>query len=130
MSVANDVALAVDLLGSGVVIRRSVHEVAGLEVLYRHCDGERGVGSSNVLTVHRADELGRWDVRGGGNDPHRGGIARTRLDLLSVRDRQIWHGEAEIDKVVAGGEGCNLTGLLHCLAVLFKTGGNNSRIES
>lgn len=57
MSVADDVTLGVDLLGSSVIVGLGVDEVAGLKVVDRHLDGERGVGG-DVLTVHRGHKFG------------------------------------------------------------------------
>lgn len=65
--VADDVALGVHLLGSRVVVRGGVHEVAGLKVVQRHRDGEVGVGGNRV-EVLRALELGGGNVRCRGDD--------------------------------------------------------------
>lgn len=48
MCVSDDVALGVDLLGSGVVVRGRVDEVTGLEVRDGHGDGEVLVGGDRV----------------------------------------------------------------------------------
>jgi hypothetical protein len=100
--VANDVTLGVDLLGSRIVVRISIYEVPGFKVVNRHLNVESGVGL-DILTVHRVYKLGRRHIRGRGDDTHRSGVTRTRLDLLAIRERLI-SGEAEIDKVVGRGE--------------------------
>jgi hypothetical protein len=35
---------------------------------------------------------------------HWGGVTRTRLDLFTVRDREIWNSGTKIDEVVSGGQ--------------------------
>lgn len=60
--VANDVALRVHLLRRRVVVRVRVHEVARLEVVDRHRDGECLVGLDRV-EVLRVRELGGRHVR-------------------------------------------------------------------
>ena len=54
--VADDVARAIDLLGSREVVGVRVDEVTSLEVLDRHRDRERGVGLDD-LAVDRVGEL-------------------------------------------------------------------------
>lgn len=130
MSVADDVARPINLLRSGVVVGVSVYKIASVKIVDRDRHGERGVGSGNVLTVHGIYKLGGRHVRGRSNDTHRSGIARTRLDLLSIRDRHIGHRGAEVDEVVAGGERSDLTSRGCLLAILLEACGNNARIES
>lgn len=129
MGVADDGALGVNLLGSGVVVGLSVDEIAGVEVVDRHRDGESGVGL-DVLTVHGRHKLGRWHVRSRSDDTHWCGVAGTSLDLLTIRDRQIGNGQAEIDEIVGRGEGGDLASNGRALAVVCETLCDNSRIES
>jgi hypothetical protein len=102
VSVANDVTLRVDLLGSGIVVLFSIYEVPGFKVVDRHLNVESGVGLE-ILTVCGGHKLSRRHICGRGNDTHRSGVTRTTLDLLAIRKRLIC-GEAEIDKVVGRGE--------------------------
>ena len=102
VGVADDVALAVDLLRRGIVVLHRVHEVARLEVVERHLDRERRVGFHGV-EVGRLYEFGRGHVRAARDHAHRGWVARTGLDLLAVRDRLL-DGSAKVDEVVGGGQ--------------------------
>lgn len=102
MSVADDVTLRVDLLGSRIVVCLSIYKVPGLKVVDRHLNVEGGI-RLEVLTVHGRHKLGRGHVRGRCDDTHRRGVARTPLDLLTIREGLI-NGEAEIDKVVGRGK--------------------------
>ena len=126
--VALDLALCVDLLGRGEVVLIRVHEVAGLKVVDCHLDRELGVRLDR-LEVHRELELARWHVRRGRDDTHGRGVARTRLDLLAVCDRQVGHRQAEVDEVVRRRERCDLTGLRLVLAVVLETRGDDTRVK-
>jgi len=96
--VADNVAVAVHLLRRAVVVARRVDEVARLEVVDAHRDGEvrvRGDGAA----VRRERELGGRHVRLRGDDAHRRGVARAREDLRAVRDLLAGDREAEVDEV-------------------------------
>lgn len=125
----NDVASLVDLLRCRIVVGVRIYEIAGFEMVNRQLNIERGVGAE-VLTVHRHHKFGGRHVRCGGNDTHRSWIARTRLDLLAIRDGDIGSQGAEVDEVVARSERGNLTSCRHLLTVILETFGNDSRIES
>ena len=99
VSVSDDVALGVDCLGRRVVVALGVDEVTGLKVVERHRDSEVLVGSDSV-TVLGEDELAGRHVRGRCNDTHRGRVAGTSLDLLTVGDRQVGHRQTEVNEVV------------------------------
>jgi len=129
MSVADNITRTVDLLRSGVVVGCCVNEVARLEVVNGHLDGER-LERGEVLAIHGHYKLGRGHICGGGDDTQWSGIARTSLDLLTVRDGQIGNGETEVDKVIARGKGGDLAGSGHLLAIALETSGNDFRIES
>ena len=117
--VALDVALRVHLLRRGEVVVVRVHEVARLEVVDRHLDREVLV-RGHLAVVRREDELGRGHVRRRRDDPHRRRVARARLDLLPVRDREVRDRRAEVDEVVRRGERGDLARLGLCLAVLLE----------
>lgn len=127
VGVADDVALAVDLLRGGIVVLLRVHEVARLEVADRHLDRERRVGFDGV-EVGRLHEFGRGHVRAARDHAHRGRVARTALDLLAVGDRLV-DGSAKVDKVVDGGQRSDLAGGWRFLAVLFEAFGDHARIQ-
>jgi len=129
MTVANDITRSVDLLRGGIIVGLCVDEIARLEVVDSHLDGERLV-NPEVLAIHGYHKLGCGHICIGGDDTHRGGIAGAGLDLLTVRDGLIGNGETEIDKVVARREGGNLASGGNCLTVLLETSGNDFRIES
>jgi len=129
MTVANDITRSVDLLRGGIVVGLCVDEIARLEMVDSHLDGERLV-NPEVLAIHGYHKLGCGHICIGGDDTHRGGIAGAGLDLLTVRDGLIGNGETEIDKVVARREGGNLASGGNCLTVLLETSGNDFRIES
>jgi len=129
MTVANDITRSVDLLRGGIVVGLCVDEIARLEMVDSHLDGERLV-NPEVLAIHGYYKLGCGHICIGGDDTHRGGIAGAGLDLLTVRDGLIGNGETEIDKVVARREGGNLASGGNCLTVLLETSGNDFRIES
>lgn len=127
VGMSDDVPLRVDLLRSGVIVRRRVHEVAELEVLDVHDDVKVGVRGDGAK-VGRVGELRGGDVGAGGDDTHGGGVARTGGDLLAVGDREVGCG-AEVDKVVAGGQGGDLAGCGVCLAILFEPGCDDGRVK-
>lgn len=127
MGVSDDVPLRVDLLRSGVVVRRRVHEVAELEVLNIHDDVKVGVRGDGTK-VGRVGELRGGDVAAGGDDTHGCGVARTGGDLLAVGDREVGGG-AEVDEVVAGGQGGDLAGCGVCLAILLEPGCDDGRVK-
>lgn len=104
--VATDVALVVDNLRRGEEVLLRVDEVARLEVLDRHLDGEVGVGRDR-RAILGVDKLGRGHVRRRRDDTHRRRVTGTLLDLLAVRDSLVHRG-AEVDKVVRGRERGNL----------------------
>ena len=54
-------------------------------------------------------ELGRWNVCACSNDTHGSGVARTSLDLLSIRDGEVGNRGTEVDEVVRRREGGNLS---------------------
>jgi hypothetical protein len=101
--VALDVPLRVHLLRRGKVVRVRVHEVARLEVRDGERDGEGRVGRER-RAVRRELELGRRHVLRRRDDAHRRGVARARLDLLAVREREAGHRQAEVDEVVRRGQ--------------------------
>lgn len=125
---ADDVTLAVDLLRCGIVVGLSVDEITGFKVVDSHLDGESGVGGE-VLTVHGYNKLRRRHVRRRGDDTQRCRVARACLNLLSVRDRQVGNGKAEIDEVVVRREGSNLTSGGCLLPVLLETNRDDIRVE-
>lgn len=54
----------------------------------------------NRIEISGVNEFGRGHVRRRGNHTHRRGIARSTGDLLSVRNRQVGHRQAEVDEIV------------------------------
>lgn len=126
--VALDVARGVHLLRRGEVVLVRVHEVARLEVVDGHRDGERRVGLHGAEVLGER-ELGRGHVRRRGDDAHRRGVARTGLDLQAVGDGQVGHGGAEVDEVVRRGERCDLAGFWYVLAVVLEASREHRRVK-
>ena len=107
--VSLDVASATNLLGRGEVVIVGVDEEARVKVRDGHRDSEVRVRGDGV-TVLGEGELRRGHVCRRSDDTHRRRVARTRLDLLTVGDRQVGYGETEVDEVVARGERRDLAG--------------------
>jgi len=128
MSVTDDVALGVDLLGRCIVIRLSINEIASLKVIDGHLDGEGSVGSE-VLTIHRRLEFGTRHICRRSDDTHWSRVARARLDLLAICDGFV-NGEAKVDKVIGRSERGNLASGGIFLSVALETCSENLRIES
>ena len=126
MRVADDVALTVDLLRRRIIVLVRVDKVARLQVLERHRDRERGVGLDGAQ-VGRGDEFGGGHVRAARDHAHRSRVARTALDLLSVRERQV-DGEAEVDKVVVRGQRGDLARFRVALSVIFEPRGDHAGV--
>ena len=124
-----DLATAVQLLGSGKVVGLGIGEVASLHVLDVHHDLERGVRLDSGK-VRGVDEFGGGHVVDRGNGADWGGIARAGLDLLSIGDREVGDGQAEVDEVVGRSQGPDLAIGRDVLAVIGETLGNDFRIES
>jgi hypothetical protein len=144
--VADDLALAVDLLRRAEVVLLCVNERAWdaiirqlqlvgqtrirkhtrLQVLDRELDGERRVRLDRLVAVRGEDELARGHDRLRRDLAHRRRVARAGGDLLAVRDRLAG---AEVDKVVRRRERRDLARLGHVLPVVRKAGGNHGRVE-
>ena len=103
VSVANDVALAIEVLGGGVVGALSVSERARGEVVDLDLDVKVLVGL-DVSVVRRVAEDGRDHAVLGGNAAHGDTVAATPCLLLTVGDVLAL---AEVDEVglVAGQRG-------------------------
>lgn len=108
--VALDVACSVDLLGRREIVLVCVHEVAGLEVVNRHLDGERCVRLDSTEVV-REHELRGGHVRRSSDDTHWRRVAGSGRDLLAVGNGQVGDGGAKVDEVVRGCQRCNLSSL-------------------
>ncbi len=103
-----DHALSVQLLGRSEVVRLSIDEIAGLEILDSHGDGEGLVGGDSAH-VGRERKLRRGHEVNTGDDTDWSRVARSTRDLLAVGDGEIRNGQTEIDEVVRRCKGCNLT---------------------
>jgi len=128
MRVPDDLALLVELLGSGKVVFLGVDEEAGLHVLDVHLDRERRVRLEGSK-VGGESEFGGGHIVGGGDDTDWRGVARAGGDLLAVGDGFVGHGQTKVDKVVLGSERWNLACCGHVLTVVFKAGGDDPRIQ-
>jgi hypothetical protein len=106
----------------------SVDKIAGLKFLRLQFDGERLAFIEDVVVL-REPELDRGHVVGGGNESNRSRVARARLDLLSVGNGEVRCRQAEVDEIVGGGEGSNLTGGWGFLTGLCEAIGDDSRVE-
>ncbi|KAK1238366.1 hypothetical protein MKX07_006512 [Trichoderma sp. CBMAI-0711] len=95
VSVANDVAVAVNVLGSRIVGGGGVGEGARGKVEHLDLNVEGGV-LVNVVAVLGVHEDGRNHVFGGGDVAHGDTIARARPDLLTVGESLAL---AEVDEV-------------------------------
>lgn len=129
MSVSNDVALSVDLLGRRIVVCCSINEIAGLKIVDRHFDVESRVGC-NVLAIYRRREFRRRHIRRRSDDTHWRRVARARLGLQAICDGLISDGKAKIDEVVSGSEGGNLASRGRFLTVAREPFGDDAGIES
>ena len=143
---ALDLALAVDLLTiagnehifeyperyhlrSSKVILLGIHKEARLHSANRHLDRKRLV-LPNYLEVLREHKFGRGHIVRRRYDPYRRGVARARLDLLAVRDREILQsGEAEVDEVVGGGQRADLASGGYVLAVVGEGFADDSGVK-
>lgn len=107
MRVALNVALRVHLLRSSEIVLLGVDEEACVKIIDCHRDGKVSV-RLHCSEIRRERELGRGHVRCGCDDTHGGGVARTGLDLLTIRNRQVGNGGTEVDEVIRRREGRNL----------------------
>ena len=127
VAMARDDALAIQLLRRGKVVLLRIHEVPRVQILDRHCDGERRVGLQNV-EVLRVCELGSGHLCAGGNIAHRGRVTRASLNLLAVGNRLA---DAEVDEVIGGRQRGDLARLGRVfLAVLLEALGNHTSIQA
>lgn len=102
-----DISGLVNLLRSREIGFLCIGEVTSLEMLELELDSEGLVGL-NFSIVQRELELARGNVGGGGDDSHGSRVAGTTLDLLAVSEGLIG-GKTEVDKVVRGSQGSDLT---------------------
>ena len=128
MGVALDLSLCVNLLRRREVVLLRVHEMACLHVIDRHLYGECGI------SLDRSKVLGEREFRGRHvicrhNDTDGGRIAGAGRDLLAIRDGKVGDGSTEVDEVVPGSEGGNLTCGWYFLAVLKEARCDDGRVE-
>lgn len=64
-----------------------------------------------------------------GDDAHRGWVTGTSGNLLAIGDGKVGDRGTEVDEVVGGGEGGDLTGGGVGLAVLLEAGGDDGGVE-
>ena len=106
MGVADGVVRGIQLLWCAIVARVRIGEKARCQMFDCHCD------LKSCVCLYCVQILGHDKLRGRhvcrrGDHTHRGGIARTRRDLLTVCKGQV-NGQAEIDEVVGGRQRRNL----------------------
>jgi len=101
--VADDDALVVDLLRSGVVVGRGVHEVAALNVLDGHGDGEGLVLVEILGKVLGEDEFGGGHLVDSDDATHGSLVAGSTFLLDTIGEGHLL-GEAEVDEVVGRGQ--------------------------
>lgn len=99
MGMSFDLALPIKLLWCGKVVRLCIDEEPCLHVFNRHLH-RKCLPSFDSTKVLRKDELRRGHVVHRGDHTNGRRIARTLCNLLSIGDREVRNGQAEIDKVV------------------------------
>jgi hypothetical protein len=127
--VADDLALAVRLLGRSKVILLGVDKVPGFHALNRECD-RKVLVRRDRSAVRRELELGRRHVGRAGYDAYRHRIAGARRDLQAVRDRNIRELRAKVDEIVPRRERSDLACLLNPLAVVQEAQTDHGRVQS
>lgn len=125
--VSKDVVPGIQLLWCTIVGCVRVGELARLEMSDRHRNLKRGVRLDCAQILGRDKLRGRHVCRRC-DHAHRGIVAGTRWDLLTICKRQV-NGQAEIDEVVCGRQGWSLACSAVGRPVLFKVGGNDPRIQ-
>jgi len=129
MRMRNEDALSINLRRGSEVVGRGVDEVAGLHVSDGDIDGKVSIGLNGV-EIRRVLEFGRRHGSSGENPTHDRRVTTAALDLLSIREGNAVLSETEIDEVVVGREGSDLTGFSICsVTVLLKTRLDLGRIE-
>jgi len=100
------------LLRSGKVGAGRVRECSGVQIVDPEFDGERSVGRNGVKVLWGLEFDGRHEINGR-EIANRGGVARSRQDLFTIRNGLA---QAGVDKVVRANEGVYLTNSL-CLSI-------------
>jgi len=96
-------------LGCSEVVRIRVNEEARVKVVNRHRDRKVRVRLHRAQ-IGRENELRRRHVVHAGNHTHRRRVAGAILYLRAIREGQV-DGRAEVDEVVGGRSGGDLTSL-------------------
>jgi len=129
VSVPNDNALSIDLLGSGVVVALGIDKVTELHVADLHLNGESLVGLEARVGVLGKHKLGSGGYIEADDAAHWCRVARSGNHLLTIGKGDVL-GQAKVDEIVLRGEGSDLAGIgVVALTVLRQTGGDYSRVE-
>lgn len=125
--VTNNLALSIELLRCGEVVRFSVDEITSLHVLDVHGDGESLV-SRYILHVFGTGKFARGHSCRGGDLTHNRRVARSTLHLLAVRERLLC-GRTEVDEIICRCQGSSLTVCRHLVTVKCESLGDDRGIK-
>jgi len=126
VSVADDLALTVDILGRVVVGDVGVGEGAGLKVVDLDRDLERLLSRDGVAVLGVGED-GRNHLVCGGDVTHGHGITRSATGLETVGNGLAL---AEVDEVVVGGSRGSLARISVLQAVVGSVLGNDARVQA